>query len=153
LHVLEAGAVDAARIAGVAVVDLVVGLVAGDADLVGVDDDDEVAGVDVRRVDGLVLAAQAEGDFTGHPSEDLVGRVNHKPLMRHLGRLGAEGFHGEYRVGSTARPAVGATFWMGGLLGGPLRGREAIMATQRVSLGLRKGKAEDSSKLFPITEG
>ena len=72
------------------------GLVAGDTDLVGVDDDDEIAGIDVGRVDGLVLAAQTEGDFTGHPSEDLVGRVNHEPLMHHFGRFGAEGFHVEY---------------------------------------------------------
>jgi hypothetical protein len=76
------------------VVDLVVGLVAGDAELVRIDDDDEVTRIDVRRVDGFVLAAQAEGDFTGHPAQDLVGRVDHKPLMRHFGRLGAEGFHG-----------------------------------------------------------
>jgi hypothetical protein len=76
------------------VVDLVVGLVAGDPDLLGIDDDDEITGIDVRRVDGLVLAAQTEGDFTGHPAENLIGCVNHKPLMRHLSRFGAEGFHG-----------------------------------------------------------
>ena len=94
LHVLETGRVDAARVAGVTVVNLVGGLVARDTELFGIDDDDEVTGIDVRRVDGFVLAAQTEGDFTGHPSENLVGRVNHKPLMRHFGRLGAEGFHG-----------------------------------------------------------
>ena len=42
---------DAARIAGVPVVDLVVTLGAGEDDLLGVDDDDVVAAVDVRRVD------------------------------------------------------------------------------------------------------
>src|SRR4030095_12672433 len=90
----ELDAADAARIAAMPVIDFVLGLVAGDADLVGVDDDDEIAGIDVRRVDGFVLAAQAKGDFTGHPAQDLVGRVDHKPLMRHFGGFGAEGFHG-----------------------------------------------------------
>ena len=93
LHVLEGRGVDAARIARMAVVDLVAGLVAGDADLVGVDDDDEVAGIDVRRVNGLVLAAQTECHFAGNTSEHLVGGVNHKPLVLHFGRFGAEGFH------------------------------------------------------------
>jgi hypothetical protein len=69
------------------------GLVAGDADLVGVDDDDEITGVDVRRVNGLVLAAQTECHFAGDTSEHLVGGVNHKPLVLHFGRLGAEGLH------------------------------------------------------------
>ena len=49
---------EAAGIAGVPVVHLVVELVARDRDLLGVDDDDEVAGVDVRRVLRLALAAQ-----------------------------------------------------------------------------------------------
>jgi hypothetical protein len=45
--------------AGVARVGFVfddVGFLAGDADLLGVDDDDEIAGVDVRGVSRLVLA-------------------------------------------------------------------------------------------------
>ena len=56
-----------------AVVDLVLGLVAGDAQLVDVDDDDEVAGVHVRRVDRLVLAAQAQRDLAGEAAQHLVG--------------------------------------------------------------------------------
>eukprot|EP01136_Pigoraptor_vietnamica_P025358 Opistho-1_new@79282 len=93
LHVLELGRVDPARETRVTVVHLVGGLVARDTELFGIDDDDEVAGIDVRRVDWLVLATQTEGHFAGNPSEDLVGRVNHKPLVRHFGRFGAEGFH------------------------------------------------------------
>ena len=38
---------------------LLLGLPAGHADLRGVDHDDEVPGIDMRRVLGLVLAAQA----------------------------------------------------------------------------------------------
>jgi hypothetical protein len=59
LHLGEVGLADAAGVAGVAVVHLVLSLVAGHAQLLGVDHDDVVAGVDVRGVDGLVLAAQA----------------------------------------------------------------------------------------------
>src|SRR5215211_4260108 len=45
-------------ITGVPVVDLVLTLLTRDGDLLGVDDDDEIARVDVRRVLGLALAAQ-----------------------------------------------------------------------------------------------
>ena len=106
LHVLEGRGIDAAGIARVPVVDLVAGLVAGDADLFGVDDDDEIAGIDVRRVDGLVLAAQTECHFAGNTSEHLVGGVNHKPLVLHFGRLGAEGLH-EGLAGGSAHRQIG----------------------------------------------
>src|SRR6476661_4772430 len=93
LHVAEVGLADAAGEAGVAVVLLVELLGAGDPELGGVDDDDEVAGVDVRRVDGLVLAAQTECCFAGNTSEHLVGGVNHKPLVLHVSGFRAERFH------------------------------------------------------------
>ncbi len=51
----QRSAAQAAGIARVAVVELLVELLAGDVDLLGVDDDDEVAGVDVGRVVGLFL--------------------------------------------------------------------------------------------------
>src|SRR2546421_6377487 len=143
LHVLELGRVDAARMASVAVVDLVVGLVAGDADLFGVDDDDEIAGIDVRRINGLVLAAQAEGDFTGHPSEDLVGRVNHKPLMRHFGRLGAEGLHGWNRVGFSALDLLSVPLL---LMAASQADRCLCKSLCKFRPGLESGKALDCSK-------
>src|SRR5437763_16997043 len=103
LHFLEGLGTDAAGIAGVAVVDLVGLLVAGHTELGGVDDDDEVAGIDVRRVNGLVLAAQSEGSFAGYPTEHLVGGVNHKPLVLHVSGLGADsGGHKDSRVGLAA---------------------------------------------------
>ena len=49
-HVVQRALLDAAGVAGVAVVLLVRALVAGDRDLLGVHDDDEVARVAVRRV-------------------------------------------------------------------------------------------------------
>ena len=123
------------------VVDLVGGLVAGDADLVGVDDDDEIAGIDVRRVDGLVLAAQTECHFAGNTSEHLVGGVNHKPLVRHFGRLGAEGLHEDLagrsprRTGGTARSSTAAadmaTAAFGTACAGGLSGQSAVKPQPR----------------------
>ena len=75
-----------------AVVHLVNGFGASDAQFGCVDDDDEVTGIDVGRVNGLVFAAQSESHFTGNSSEDLVGRVNHKPLVHHVSGFGAERF-------------------------------------------------------------
>jgi hypothetical protein len=43
-----------------------------------------------------VFAAQTESNFAGYSSEDLVGRVNHKPLVRHVSGLGAERFGHEF---------------------------------------------------------
>src|SRR5665811_681496 len=57
LHVTKAGGSNTAGVARVTVVNLVSGLGARDAQLGCVDDDDEVTGIDVRRVNGLVFAA------------------------------------------------------------------------------------------------
>src|SRR5262245_59924813 len=61
-NLARGGLLDAARVAGVAVVDLVRRLIAGEDDLLGIDDDDVVAAVDVRGVDWLVLTLEAGGD-------------------------------------------------------------------------------------------
>src|SRR5690349_22440625 len=54
---------DAARERGVPVVLLAENLAARDANLRGIQHDDEIAGVDMWRVFRLVLAAQAHGDL------------------------------------------------------------------------------------------
>ena len=84
----------AARVAGVPVEELGVPLVAGDGDLAGVDDDDEVAGVDMRGVDRLVLAPQQLRGLAGQPAEHDVGRVDHVPGVGHIAGLGAVRAHG-----------------------------------------------------------
>src|SRR5205085_11617684 len=61
----ERAAREAAGIAGVPVVALLVELRARRHDLLGVDDDHEVAGIDVRGVLGLALAAQRLGHRRG----------------------------------------------------------------------------------------
>jgi hypothetical protein len=40
-----------------------------------------------------VFAAQTESNFAGYSSEDLIGRVNHKPLVHDLSGLCAECRH------------------------------------------------------------
>src|SRR5204863_2118841 len=57
LHLLEIRRSDAAGIAAVTVVELRLGLVPGHAYFVDVGHDDEIAGIDVRREDRLVLAS------------------------------------------------------------------------------------------------
>ena len=84
---------DAAGIARVAVVDLVVVLIAGEDDLVGVDDDDVVTAIDVRRVDGFVLALEARGDESGEPADDETVGVDQDPLLLHLAGLATIGRH------------------------------------------------------------
>ena len=93
LHVAEVRGRDTAGVTRVTVVHLVERLGAGDLELGCVDDDDEVTGIDVRRVNGFVFAAQTEGNFAGYPAEHLVGGVNHKPLVHHLSGFCAECRH------------------------------------------------------------
>src|SRR5208282_5984706 len=79
---------DAADIACVVVIDLVVALLAGEHHLVRVDDDHVVAVVDVGGEARLVLAAQAHGDKTREAPDDEALSVDEKPLLLDLGRFG-----------------------------------------------------------------
>jgi len=63
-------------------------LVTGQGDLLGVDDDDEVTGVGVRREDRLVLAAQQVGGGDGETAEDDVLGVDDMPLPGDVTGLG-----------------------------------------------------------------
>jgi hypothetical protein len=69
------------------------GLVTGNGELFDVGDDDEIAGINVRGVDGLVLATQATSNFGSEAAEHLVCGVYHKPLALHLMWLGGKRFH------------------------------------------------------------
>src|SRR3954452_1802763 len=102
----ERPAAEPARIARVAVVTLLVELVAGDADLLGVHDDHEVAGVDVRGELRLPLAAERVGDLRREPAERLALGVDEIPLARDLSRLGAVGLHRKRRTPARRRPIV-----------------------------------------------
>ena len=49
-------------------------------DFLGVDDDDKIAGIEVRRIDGFVLPAQNIGDLRGQTAQDGAVGINHVPL-------------------------------------------------------------------------
>src|SRR5690606_31131437 len=83
----ERALAQAAGVSGVTVVALLLQLLAGDPDALAVDHDNEVAGVDVRRVGRLPLAAQRVGDARGKAPEGLAVGVDDVPLARDLARL------------------------------------------------------------------
>src|SRR5439155_6310685 len=91
--VAEGPGAQPARIARVAVVELVVQLLAGDRDLLGVHDHDEVTRVDVRRVLGLALAPEHVRDLRGQTPERLAVCVDEVPAALDLARLCVPGLH------------------------------------------------------------
>src|SRR5207247_1652398 len=82
-----------ARIARVPVIELLVELLAGDGDLLGVDNYDEVTGVDVRRVLRLALAAQRVSDARGKPPEGLALGVHDVPTALDVAGFCVPGLH------------------------------------------------------------
>src|SRR5271170_8250566 len=81
------------------------GLFAGDFHLFGVENDDEIAGVDVRGVGGLVFSLNDHGDFGGQSAEDLVGGVDDVPIHFDLAGLWHVSAH---RCPSTDKKPPGA---------------------------------------------
>src|SRR5947209_7674127 len=77
------------RVARMPVVHLLVELLPRDRDLLGVDDDDEVARVDVRSERRLALAAQAVCDHGRKTAEGLPLGVDDEPVAFDLARFGA----------------------------------------------------------------
>src|SRR5215210_1491434 len=76
-----------------AIVDLVVQLLAGHRDLLGIDDDDEIACVDVRRELRLALAAERVRDAGRETAERLSLSVHEVPALLELLGLGGIGLH------------------------------------------------------------
>src|ERR1051326_2810427 len=89
----QRAAAEPARVARVPVVALLVELRARHVDLLGVDDDHEVTGVDVGRVLRLALAAQRVGDLGREPPEREARGVDDVPVARDFSRLGVVGLH------------------------------------------------------------
>src|SRR5207247_8390201 len=87
----QRAAAQPAGIAGVPVVALLVELVAGDPDPFGVDDDDEVAAVDMLRVGGLAFAAQRVRDTGRQTPEGLPLGVDDVPIAGDFAWLCAVG--------------------------------------------------------------
>src|SRR6188472_294653 len=95
-----------AGVAGMAVVQLLVELLTRHRDLLRVDDDHEVARVDVRRVDGLVLAPEGVGDLGRETAERLTLGVDDVPLACDLARLCAVCLHFTERGRTSGAPAA-----------------------------------------------
>jgi len=75
---------DAAGIAGMPIEDAIRTLVAGQLDLLGIDHDDVVAAIHVRRVGRLVLAAQAHGDDRSESAQNQAVGVDQQFFGWHL---------------------------------------------------------------------
>ena len=80
-RLLERALVPTARVSRVPVVHLERALAAGDHDVARVDDDDVLAGVEVRGELGAVLAAQDARDVRREPAEASALRVDEKPAL------------------------------------------------------------------------
>jgi len=68
-------------------------LASGEADFAGVDDDDEVAAIDVGAENGFVFAAEQTGGGNGDFTENLVFGVDDIPLTVDFLRFGCVCFH------------------------------------------------------------
>src|ERR1039457_3277286 len=88
-QVLRLVAADKARETHVA---FLVFLLSGHTHFLGVDHDDEVASIDVRREDGFLFAAQKNCSFDGNLAKDLVLGVDDPPLALDLGSFGRKRF-------------------------------------------------------------
>ena len=83
----------AALVAGVAGVHLLIELLAGQRDLFGVQHDHEVAHQDIGRVIGAVLAANMGGDNGGEAAQRNARRVYHDPGLNLGVNNRGVGFH------------------------------------------------------------
>jgi len=86
---------------------LLVFLLAGQPHFFGIDDHDEIAGIDVRRVDRLFLAAQQIRGLHGDSTEDLVLGVNDPPFTGDFISFSGKRFHRERKGTETMGEAVG----------------------------------------------
>lgn len=82
-----------ADVAGEAGIDFGVFLVAGEDDLIRIDDDDKIAGIHVGGEDGLVLTAKKACRFDGDLAEDFAFGINDVPLALDFVRFGGKCVH------------------------------------------------------------
>jgi hypothetical protein len=89
---------------------------AGEANFIGVDNDDEIAGIDVRSENGFGFATEEIGGAHGNSAEDLVLGIDEPPFAGNLVRFGRESLHapgkghGSYgRAGGLSTAGLGET--------------------------------------------
>jgi len=93
LHLSNAQVLFATDVAAIEHVLLLFYLLAGQNDLVGIDNDDEIAGIDVRRVGWLVTTAQLISDLDGQTAQDLILGVDDDPIAFDGFLFGEKCFH------------------------------------------------------------
>src|SRR5690349_16449936 len=91
-QLLEANAFDTTGEFRMAVIDFVGGFFAGYLNLLGIDDDDVIAGIYVRSKFGLVFAAQTQSDFGGQTTERLARCIDQIPVALYSVGFCTEGF-------------------------------------------------------------
>ena len=84
---------NAARMAGMPIINLVGPLLAGQLDFIGVDDDNIVAHIHMRGKSRLVLAAQAHCDDRRQTAQNDAFGINQEPLFVDISRFCCVGFH------------------------------------------------------------
>ena len=75
-------------VSGVAGVNFLGFLVAGEAHLLGIDDHDVIARVGMRSKDGLMLPTKEAGSFHRNLAENLIGSVDDIPFALYFGGFG-----------------------------------------------------------------
>src|SRR5215471_3939212 len=105
---------DAADVAGVVTIDLVLALPAGQHDFFRIDDDDIVAVIDMWGVGRFVLAAQPHRHQACEAADHEAGGVDDDPFLLDVGRLGRKGFHGAaFRSDWRTRPSARGSYTRG----------------------------------------
>ena len=94
----ERDALQVADVAGVLVIELVGELGARDAYGAGIDHDDVIAKVLMRRIIRLVLALQAMRDLRGQAAQGFACGVDQEPVAAGFFRLGKYGVHGNTQL-------------------------------------------------------
>src|SRR6266568_5921490 len=79
----------------------------GDADLVGINDDDEVTGIDVRSENSLLFSAQKPGRLDRDPTEHLIFGIDQPPFAIHFIGFGGKRLHRRSEKGTEATGRVG----------------------------------------------
>ena len=120
-----------------------------DADLLGVDDNDEVAGVNMGRVLGLVLPAKDGGALRGKAAQDDVFCVDQVPLALDFAGLCAVRFHNQFLLFSECR-VCGIRCWFSkvqscaGWFPTPAARWPGLDSLERAALSLRYGAFESN---------
>ena len=91
-HLAGRGKALTAGVTRVADVNLVGHFLAGEANLIGVDDDHVVSAVNVRGEVGFVFAANQGCNLAGQPTKHFALCVNHNPFLLHRFLVGRDGF-------------------------------------------------------------